>query len=315
MTELSETRAVHGGPAQRPVTAAHTALTFSPSTPIAMSPIAMSIDVRHPTDDERERLHLLSERTFRRRPAAYDPEGDRAAIPLERRLVATVDGEIVGKLGVWKLGQWFGERCVPTGGVAGVAVEPAFRGRGVATALLRTALENMRDRGEALATLFPMNHTLYRRRGWEIGGACPEHEVPTQLLTTLPAPSHNVDLRPAETADLPTLLQLHDRVARREPGNLAYGPEFAASRLLPAGVQEAYVAAIDGTPTGSVTFTKADSRDGIEWYSLTVRHFAALDLDTELALWRLLGSYRPVVRTVRYIAPQHATLPHFLGER
>lgn len=276
----------------------------------------MTIEVRNPAEHERELLHTMSERAFRLHPAPFDVEDDRAAIPLSRRLVATIDDVMVGKLGVWELGQWFGERRVPTGGIAGVAVEPEHRGRGIASALLRATLQSMRERGEALATLYPMNHTLYRRRGWEIGGTCPEHDVPIHVLAALPYPRRAVALRPARPDDLPALLALHDHVARHEPGNLAYGPEFAPRRMLgQPGRQEAFVASVDGTPTGSVTFVKEAGRDGVEWYSLSVRHLAALDIDTELALWRLLASYQPLARTVRFVAPPQAALPHLLGER
>lgn len=276
----------------------------------------MSIEVRNPTDDERALLHLMSDRAFRLRPAPFDLDDDRAATPLSRRLVATLDGVVAGKLGVWELGQWFGERCVPTGGIAGVAVDPEHRGRGIASALLRAALDAMRERGEALATLYPMNHTLYRRRGWEIGGTCPEHDVPAHVLASLPRPRREVTLRPARPDDLPELVALHGRVARHEPGNLSYGPEFAPRCLLGLpGRQEAYVASIDGTMTGSLTFVKGEGRDGVEWYSLSVRHLAALDIDSELALWRLLASYHPLARTVRFVMPPQAALPHLLGER
>lgn len=276
----------------------------------------MSIEIRNPTEDERELLHRMSERAFRRRPAAFNLDDDRAGTPLSRRLVATLDGTVVGKLGMWELGQWFGERCVPTAGVAGVAVEPHVRGQGVASVLLRGALDAMRERGEALATLFPMNHTLYRRRGWEIGGSLPEHEVPAQVLGSLPLPERQVELRPTRPDDLTEVVALHREVARHEPGNLAYGQRFAPRRLLGlAGQQEAYVATIDGSITGALSFVKDDSRDGIEWYSFSVRHLSARDRDSELALWQLLASYHPLARTVRFTAPPQAALPHLLGER
>ena len=56
-------------------------------------------------------------------------------------------------------------------GVAGVACLPEYRRRGYVGALLKQALMEMHDRGEALSALYTPHVALYRRYGWEIVGA------------------------------------------------------------------------------------------------------------------------------------------------
>lgn len=276
----------------------------------------MAIEVRTARDDERQALHRLSQQAFASRPAPYEEADDRSTTPLDRRLVACEDGRIVGKLAVWEMGQWFGGRRVPMGGVAGVAVEPFARGRGVASALLREALQAMRERGETISTLFPMNHRLYRRHGWEVAGAHPESRLDLGALQALPAPRRRATIRPAEPADLPALRRLHEEVWRDEPGSLWHGPEFARRRMLPyEGHQDVYVAEREGRVVGFVTVARGDAPDDRGFYTLTVRTYAAIDLDAELELFRLLSSYHPVAEVATVVLHQSAATPLYLGER
>jgi GNAT superfamily N-acetyltransferase len=77
------------------------------------------------------------------------------------RFVAYVDGEPLGKLFLNLAG-------LPVAAVYGVAVVPAARGRGVATALMTAALREARQRGATRAVLHssPMALGMYRRMGF-----------------------------------------------------------------------------------------------------------------------------------------------------
>ncbi|GAB3437161.1 GNAT family N-acetyltransferase [Flindersiella endophytica] len=276
----------------------------------------MGIEVRTAREDEREPLHQLSQLAFSARPSAFDEDDDRSNNPLDRRLVATDGDKLVGRFSIWELGQWFGGRKVPMGGVSGVAVDPGYRQRGVGSRLVAAALDAMRERGEVIATLYPMNHTFYRRHGWEVAGSFPEYEVDLRDFADLPKPSSPVVVRPAEEADLPAMRALHDSLACEEPGNLSYGDFFATRRMLGyPGIQEAYVAEHSGRLTGSITFSHKESSGNREFFRLAVGHHVASDLDTELAFARLLAGHYPVARTITFVAPQNRALTMQLSER
>ena len=68
------------------------------------------------------------------------------------------------------MGQFFGGRSVPMVGVAGVAVSPEARGRGVATMLMRQTVAELHRSGVALSGLYPATQPLYRRAGYEMAG-------------------------------------------------------------------------------------------------------------------------------------------------
>src|SRR5256885_9520031 len=113
----------------------------------------MDVSVRTLRDTEVEQAWLLDRQAFN------SPETERerwcAALVPERTHGVFVDDRLVAMGTVLGLGQFFGGRAVPMGGVASVAVAPEHRGRGYASAIVQAMLPAMRARGEAIATLSP----------------------------------------------------------------------------------------------------------------------------------------------------------------
>src|SRR5437588_2988116 len=60
----------------------------------------------------------------------------------DARLVR-VDGVFAGGLVDLSMGQWFGGRVVPIGGISAVAIAPEQRGRGAATFLMREIVREL----------------------------------------------------------------------------------------------------------------------------------------------------------------------------
>ncbi len=85
--------------------------------------------------------------------------------------VVHVDGAIAGGLGVYRMGQFFGGRSVPLGGLAGVGVAAEHRGKGVAAALVGRTLAALRADGVPLAGLYASTQRLYRSVGFEQAGS------------------------------------------------------------------------------------------------------------------------------------------------
>lgn len=78
--------------------------------------------------------------------------------------------EIAGGLGVYRMGQYFGGRSVPLGGLAGVGVAAEHRGSGVAAALVGDTLRALREDGVPIAGLYASTQRLYRSVGFEQAG-------------------------------------------------------------------------------------------------------------------------------------------------
>ena len=65
--------------------------------------------------------------------------------------VARVKGRIIGGLVEIPMGQWFGGQSVPMLGLAGVAIAPEARGKGLALSMVRETLRSAATGGKATA--------------------------------------------------------------------------------------------------------------------------------------------------------------------
>jgi predicted acetyltransferase len=146
-------------------------------------------------------------------------------------------GRLVAKAVDREQGQWFGGRLVPTSGVAGVAVAPEVRGRGLARLILTRLLTDARERGAVISTLFPTTPFPYRALGWEDVGALTYTAFPaTAFAGVRPAPE--ITLRPAAEEDVPAIHSLYRAVAQASNGLMERtGPLFQTT---PAELMEAF---------------------------------------------------------------------------
>jgi predicted acetyltransferase len=273
----------------------------------------MAVLVRTPTAEDHPRIFRLVKQAFVE-DLAQEFDESRPMLEDDRRLVAEADGRVVGHLGVWPLGHWLGGRRVATGGVSAVAIDPAWRGRGVGTKLLREALTGMAGRGEALATLFPLTRGVYRRLGWEIAGERPGWRVATAPLTTLPA-APDVEVVPGSGDDVGAMHDLETRLAPGTAGMLDRGEVFARRALVPGEDHAVYLARRGGELVGYVVYAHGSADEPGELFTLRVRELVAADGDAERALWRLLGSHASGARTARAVGPPTHPLELELPER
>jgi predicted acetyltransferase len=173
----------------------------------------VSVHIREFTEDDRDAV-------FRLRRVAFN--GTKPSGPLLRPgshgLLAEIDGRVAGVLGIGSYAQFYGGAAVPMGGIGGVAVDGAYRGRGIANALLDAALTTMREHGQPLSVLYATVPTLYRRRGWERAGVLEWVELPMDRLLTVAKPAEPIPSRPAEQSDLPALHECYLEVARTIDG-------------------------------------------------------------------------------------------------
>lgn len=269
----------------------------------------MTLTIRPLLPDDDPAAYRLRVQAFSSAPATeFDPETP--YIPAERRLGAFDGGRMVGQLGVWEFGQWYGGRRVPMGGVAGVAIAPEARGEGVGTALLRRGLEEMRGRGEVVSTLYPATHAPYRRLGWEIAGVWPRRSVPTAALRTLPRPAEGTTLRRATREDLPGMLDVYRTWAVVRPGMLDRSDLWMRRILDPEDDDvQVYVAERDGTVVGYAGYEHAETDEVHAAFRIDGLDLCGADLDAELALWQVVASNSSVAPTTRYVgAPEDPLL-------
>ncbi|MCG5442716.1 GNAT family N-acetyltransferase [Micromonospora sp. NIE79] len=205
-------------------------------------------------------------------------------------------GRLVGKAVDLHHDQWWSGRAVPAADVAGVAVAPEARGRGVARALLTALLRGGRDRGAAISALYPTVAAPYRACGWEAAGVLRTVDLVTAALPRHRPTSH-LTVRAGTPADLPAVDALYERVTRHRNGMLTRRGELfdAADRGLPGdGVT---LVEADGDLVGYATWQRGRGygADSV----LTVDEVLAVTAEAARELVGVLGSWASVAPTLR----------------
>jgi predicted N-acetyltransferase YhbS len=106
---------------------------------------------------------------------------------------------------------------LPAGLIGSVATDPAWRGRGLATRVLREAERRLRQDGAELAFLWADDAAFYHRLGWREVGVEHDWVVGPELATRLPEPTAVRAMGPDDTRALHGLYERHAvRTARTE---------------------------------------------------------------------------------------------------
>ncbi|GIG89908.1 GNAT family N-acetyltransferase [Plantactinospora endophytica] len=210
------------------------------------------------------------------------------------------DGRLVGKAIDLHHDQWWAGRRVAAADVAGVAVLPEARGRGVALALLRELLRGAHERGAAISALYPTVTGPYRRAGWEVAGALRAVDLPTLALPRhRPAP--DLTVRPGGPGDLDATAELYERIARHRCGLLDHrGGGFAPAEppsALPDGVDGLTLVERDGRLIGYASWQRGHGYD--EHAVLTVQKVLADSAEAARELVGVLASWQSVTPTLR----------------
>ncbi|MEU9156380.1 GNAT family N-acetyltransferase [Streptomyces sp. NPDC048417] len=242
--------------------------------------------------------HLV--RAFGAGPSpAEERELDRSLTEFERSLAVWDGAELVGTGGAFSFRMSVpGGAVLPVAGVTMVSVSATHRRRGVLTAMMRRQLDDVRERGEALAALTASEPAIYGRFGYDAATYQLHAEIDTSRVTLdVPAGTDDVGLRYAASADvLDACEAVYAELVPLRPGMLARQPGWERVGLLDpeserdgASALQCVVAERDGRITGYARFrTKLgwspSGHDGM----VTLEDLAALDAASDAALWRFL---------------------------
>lgn len=208
-------------------------------------------------------------------------------------------GEITAVTRLTLVDHWFGGRRVPCQHIAGVAVPPEHRGAGVASALMRAAIDHGVAQGAGLSLLFPATTALYRRLGWEHAGNLLRYRLNARY-----APHGGSTLRAANGSDWAAIRRCHEAV-----GRALAGPAVRPDDRWEEVFQAPFVYVLD-----------ADDGDGLEayvcygpshspgdWqYSLAIADWGATTARGMRALLGFLAKHGTIGKDATFTGP----LPH-----
>ncbi len=253
------------------------------------------VQIRSLTHDDIDAALDIQTRSFGPPPLSREELVRRArrVVDEQRGLGAFSGDSLAGCARFWDFDQWWAGHPVRTAGVSGVVVAPEFRGSGVATTVMRAMLDRCRSLGYPLTALYPASLPLYRKLGFEVGGAQFRYTFDAAALRALRDRSGAVAVRRGTAEDAKALTACAaDVYARNRASGPLRWPEHALADRIGADGTFCYVA-----DDGFVLYRWKD-RD------LDVTALVAGSERTARALWSVVGSGSSIARRVHAsIAP------------
>lgn len=194
--------------------------------------------------------------------------------------------------------------AIPLGGVASVSSLPERRRGGAVGGLLRHALAEMRDAGQALSGLYTPHYSLYRRFGWEIAGRTLSYAFPPKpMKTRLPAPAGSY--RRIDADEWQTLDALYRESTAGRNGALVRPERWWRTHIFVNWRGEPRDAVVwsdaSGAPRGYAVYhtsQRATSDSPVPDVTLRVLDWAALDGEAYAAILTYLLSHDLSTRVV-----------------
>jgi predicted acetyltransferase len=258
----------------------------------------MAVEIQKTTDEE-EMLAALRTvvAAFGEELEERDAERAQKTMPVDRALLAVENGVFVGAAASFPFSITIPGGELACAGVTWVGVLPTHRRQGVARALMRHQLDDLRGRGEPLAALWASESQVYGRFGY--GMAAPVYEMDALKATFAfrddPGPVGTVRLVTRdEAAEL--FPPVYERVRATRAGMLSRSPVWwYESRLHvapgPSGTGPRFFAVleIDGVPEGYAIYRIRGEWDGpFPKGSVTVVEALGTSFPATREVWRFL---------------------------
>ena len=205
------------------------------------------------------------------------------------------DKEIIGGLAIYFMGQYFGGKSIPIGGIAAVGIAPEYRGKKAATTLMRELLKELYQKNIPLSTLYPATQILYRKVDYEQGGVHCKWEIPLNNLTI------NNRILPIEKIENPQpddFKELYQKNAQQNNGYLDRSWGIWKMILDPQdGEIYAYWIGEKDNRQGYLIYQQVVSNGKVY---LKIKDWVALNASAVERLWTFIADHRSQVSQCRW---------------
>jgi predicted acetyltransferase len=245
--------------------------------------------------------------------------------PLERMLAALDDGRIVGGSGSFEFEMTVPGGIARTAGVTVVGVLPTHRRRGVLTAMMRSQLDDVRERGEPLAALFASDERIYGRFGYGLAQLVGEMQLRRERSGFARPLERRGRIRTVEADEALELFPpVWEEVRPQTPGMLSRSPEWWELRVVRdpkewrppgSGPKRFAVHELDGRVSGYAIYRHAPKwEEGTSKGSVRVAEVVATNTQAEAELWRYLCDIEWVETINAWLLPLDHPLFFLLAE-
>ena len=211
---------------------------------------------------------------------------------------------------------------LPALAVTGVGVLPTHRRRGVLTTLMRRQLDDAREAGTPLATLWSSEGPIYPRFGYGLASLHAAIDVDTRHTAySVPFTMRGRMRLLSEEEALKSFPDVYERVRDRQPGFLSRPAEWWSHRFfIPErhrqGYGDYFFALYEGDgPEGYVLYrTKHDWPDGLPGGTLDVEELVAATDQAYAALWRYCFDHDLMAKVTAELRPSFEPLLHLMQD-
>jgi predicted acetyltransferase len=238
--------------------------------------------------------------------AASFRAGDAAAI--ESVTVAERDGVLVGIIRTIPFTAWIGGVATKVGGMASVAVVPEARQTGVAGALVRRHVEELRASRATWSLLYPFSTRFYARHEWAPAARRRRWQVPPAALPRGPERERVRRVSLEQPTDRAAIQAVYEQHCIRTNGSLS-----RSAAQLAATHQGRFAVAVDGGGgrlSGYLLYSIHAPMERPQ--NLLVAEWLAEDGADERALLGFLSSQRDQIQLVTIDTPEDYPLDALL---
>jgi predicted acetyltransferase len=184
------------------------------------------MELRPATREEFDDFSRAAMTAFHREYTDHDRERYGQIDEPERSLAWFDDGRIVATTGAFTRELTVPGAIVPCAAVTAVAVVPTHRRRGLLTGMMRRQLDDLHERGDAVAVLWASEGTIYGRFGYGIGARAADLSARRPAARLAPGTAGAGTLRAGPAAEhVEAMRGVHERVRPHRPGMLdRHGP-------------------------------------------------------------------------------------------
>lgn len=240
-----------------------------------------------------------------------------------RTFGAFVDGHLVGTTDSATSSLTVpGGKLVGHAAVTHVGVLPSHTRRGIATDLMRRQLRDIRDRGEAVATLRASEATIYGRFGYAPASLTTTVDLSTKRTRLRPDVGHGGPVRLIDLDESWRLLpQIYAANRPDRPGTIDRPAVWWHSQQLRAeGTSGPGYVVVHGEPGHETGFARYHPVDTEAWFvsahrTVVVDDFFAPTADAYLGLLRFFLDLDLIDRVVFQMLPTDDPLPWLLSDR
>lgn len=221
--------------------------------------------------------------------------------------VVKAGNRVLGGLGILSMGQWFGGKALPMAGLKALAVDPAHRGKGVASFLLKKTLEEISQWKCPLSALYPSTLSFYRKAGYERAGSRIAYKLSPQKLDRQ---NRGLEVREISPREYSKIYGLYERKARETNGNLNRHPLVWEKILEPRDQQVRSYLLMEGeTPQGYGVFSLEKRKS-----TLLIRDMTLMTREAAAGLIHFLSCHKTTVKRVIWYGSPQEPLLHILWD-